>query len=505
MPTSTLKALSPAEFDYWKAQHLLNRAGFGGTPSQARALTRMGLHEAVDYIVDYGSLPPPTEEAEPFRSDIMRPPTEEERAFARAARQNNDEVALERLQRERNQRQATDREQMRNIKRWWLKRMIETGRPLEEKMTLFWHGHFATGYRTIEDSWHMLLQNQLFRRHATGSFAKLCAGIIRDPAMLKYLDNDENRRNAPNENLARELMELFVLGEGRDYSERDIKEGARALTGYTFVDDEFVFRPNQHDDRPKTILGQTGRFNGDDFLRIILARQVAAEFLCWKLYRFFVNDAHPIAVAGRDVDKDVQAFVRRLAKLLRDSDYEIKPVLRTLFRSEHFHDPANMAACIKSPVQLVVQSVRSLRTPVRSLPALLSACDLMGQDLFQPLNVKGWDGGRSWINTATFFVRQNVVVYLLTGRRPDQYAWEENSDVYDATHLVEHLGEERGSRPSVQDAVAYLLRFMLGTEPHPARVAKITEFVEATGGVVDNDRLVATLALIGAMPEYQLC
>jgi uncharacterized protein (DUF1800 family) len=505
MPTSSLKAIKPTEFDYWKAQHLLNRAGFGGTPSQARALARMGVDEAVDYVVDFDEVSSQTEDTSEFRSDIMRPPTAEERAIARAARQNNDELALERLQRERNQRQATDREQMRAIQRWWLKRMIETGRPLEEKMTLFFHGHFATGYRTIEDSWHMLLQNQLFRRYAVGNFGDLCAAIIRDPAMLKYLDNDENRRASPNENLARELMELFVLGEGQGYSERDIKEGARSLTGYTFDDDQFVFRPGQHDDRPKTILGQTGRFNGDDFLRILLARPVASEFLCWKLYRFFVNDSHPVAVAGGDVDKDVQGFVRNLAKLLRSSDYDLRPVLKALFRSEHFHDPANMAALIKSPVQLVVQSIRSLRTPVRSLSALLSACDLMGQDLFFPPNVKGWDGGRAWINTATFFVRQNVVVYLLTGRRPDQYSWEENSDVYDATHLVEHLAESSGGRPSTPETVAYLLRFMLGAEPRPERIERIVEFVNQTGGTFDNDRLVATLSLIGAMPEHQLC
>ena len=505
MPTSSLKALPSKEFDYWKAQHLLNRAGFGGTPSQARALARMGLDEAVDYIVKFEKAPAPEAGIEEFRSDIMRPPTEEERAMARAARQSNDEAVLERLQRERNRRQAEDREQVQAMRRWWLKRLIESGRPLEEKMTLFWHGHFATGYRTIEDSWHMLMQNQLFRTHAVGNFAELCAAVIRDPAMLKYLDNDENRRASPNENLARELMELFVLGEGNGYGERDIREGARALTGFTFEDDTFVFRPAQHDDRPKTILGQTGRFDGDDFLRIILSRPAASEFICAKLYRYFVNDTPGLLDPGRDGDKDVQGFVRKLAKELRDREYDLRPVLGTLFRSEHFYDPANMASLIKSPVQLVVQSVRSLRTPVRSLAALLSACDLMGQDLFFPPNVKGWDGGRSWVNTATFFVRQNVLVYLLTGRRPDQYPWEENGDVYDATHLVEHLAEESGGSPPPRETIAYLMRFMLGQEPHPQRVERIAEFVAKTGDTLDNDRIIATLALIGAMPEYQLC
>jgi len=497
MPVNSLRPLKPTDFDYWKAQHLLNRAGFGGTPSQARALARMGLDEAVDHLVEFDKVAPLPDDETTFAGDIMRPPTEEERAEARRARQSNDEPALERVQRERNRRQAADREQMGAIQRWWLKRMIETGRPLEEKLTLFWHGHFATGYRTIEDSWHMLQQNQLYRKHAAGSFSELCFAVIRDPAMLKYLDNDENRRSSPNENLARELMELFVLGEGHDYTESDIKEGARALTGYSFEDDAFVFRANQHDDGPKKILGKTGNFDGDDFLRIILARPVASEFICWKLYRFFVND-----LPGTP-DKDTQGFILKLAKELRERDYNLKPVLKQLFKSEHFYDSANVAALIKSPVQLIVQTVRSLRTPVRSLNALNSACDLMGQDLFYPPNVKGWDGGRAWINTSTLFVRHNVVIYLLTGRRPEQYPWEANGATYDSLHLVEHLAE--GGPPPAGEAIPYLLRFTLGSEPRPERVDRLIRFVEETGGSIDNDRMIAVLALIAAMPEYQLC
>lgn len=501
MATSPLRSLKPKDFDYWKASHLLNRAGFGGTPSQARALARLGLDEAVDYLVDYEKVTAPADDTGTFDADIMRPPTEEERAEQRRARQQNDEAALERFQRERNRRQASDRGQIAAMQRWWFKRLVESGRPLEEKMTLFWHGHFATGYRTIEDSWHMLVQNQLFRQHATGSFADLCFAIIRDPAMLEYLDNDENRRSSPNENLARELMELFVLGEGNGYTERDIKEGARALTGFSFEDDAFVFRRGQHDDGRKSILGQTGAFDGDGFLKILLSRPACSEFICWKLYRFFVNDAPDQNGAP---EKEVQQIVLKLARHLRDNEYQLKPVLKALFTSEHFYAPENTAALIKSPVQLVVQAIRSLRTPVRSLAALASACDLMGQDLFYPPNVKGWDVGRSWINTSTFFIRQNVVVYLLTGRRPDQYPWDADSAVYDAMHLVDHLREDGGT-PSTREAVAYLARFMLGVEPHPQRLDRLVKFVEETGGSLDNDRLVATLALIGAMPEYQLC
>ncbi len=499
MATGLLKPLPKTEFDYWKAQHLLNRAGFGGTPAQARSLADLGFEGAIDYVVDYEKIAPPgdSDETSEFRSDIMRPPSADEQAQARRARQNQDEAVLEMLQQQRQQRERADRGQIASMQKWWLKRMIESGRPLEEKLTLFWHGHFATGYRTIEDSWHMYVQNQLFRKYASGNFADLVFQVIRDPAMLKYLDNDENRRQSPNENLARELMELFVLGEGNDYTEKDIKEGARALTGYTFDDDAFVYRENQHDPTPKTIMGRKAD-TGDDFVKIILSHRVASEFICSKLYRFFVNDAPGIPA------KPVQKYIEDLAALLRKNDYEIKPVLKAMFSSQHFYDESNVAALIKNPVQLIVQAIRSLRTPARQLSALVSACDLMGQNLFYPPNVKGWDGGRSWINTSTLFVRQNVLIYLLTGRRPEQYDWQAETSVCDLTHIIDHLPDPSGSQ-SIPDAVRYLLRFTLGREPHLDRVNELTDFVRSHGNRLDNDRLVGCVSLITAMPEYQLC
>ena len=212
MPINSLRELKPQDFDYWKANHLVNRAGFGGTPSQVRALHKLGLEGAVDFIVDYDNLQYSAVPSNQFSSDIMRPPTEEERRMIAEARRTNNEAIRERLQQERQRRQAADREQMRDIQKWWMRRIIETSRPLEEKMTLFWHGHFATGYRAIEDSYHMFLQNQFFRANATGNFADLVFGIIRDPAMLEYLNNNQNSRQSTNENLARELMELFTLG-----------------------------------------------------------------------------------------------------------------------------------------------------------------------------------------------------------------------------------------------------------------------------------------------------
>ncbi|MGI9013489.1 MAG: DUF1800 domain-containing protein [Phycisphaerales bacterium] len=501
---SSLRPLAAAEFDYWKAQHLLNRAGFGGTPAQARALADLGLNKAIEYIINYETIEAEPVTADQFDGTIMRPPTQEEQQALAAARRQQDEAFVEQFRMERQRRQGADRRQHADVQAWWLKRMIQSPRPLEEKMTLFWHGHFATGYRTIENSYDMFQQNQFFRANATGNFAELVYGIIRDPAMLRYLNNNQNRRQAPNENLARELMELFVLGEGNAYTEVDIKEGARALTGYTYRYDESLghhmpfFDQGQHDPTPKRILGKVGPWDGVDFCRIILQNHYASQFICWKFYRFFVND-----LPG-DPDQPTQQFILKLAELLRKSNYELKPVLTALFKSEHFYHESNRASLIKSPTQLIVQAVRSMYTPVRSLRALVGAGDLMGQDLLMPPSVKGWDGGRSWINTATLYVRQNLLVYLLTGRRPNTYEWEISSERYDATHLVANLPRESG-RVRVEDAVPYLLRFILGADPPPERTRALLQFAQSHAGPLDNDMIVALLSLITAMPEYQLC
>ena len=498
MPPSSLRPLRHQDFDYWKAQHLLQRAGFGGTPGQIHQLARLGLAKAVDYIIDYEGIAYQPVDPADFDPDIWIPrPADERRSFQRA-RQTGDEVMLEKFRRDRQQRQRADRQQISRLQRWWLKRMIETPRPLEEKMTLFWHGHFATGYRAIENSYHMFQQNQLFRSYAVGNFRMLTHAIIHDPAMLRYLNNNQNRRRSPNENLARELMELFTLGEGNGYSESDIKEGARALTGYTFDDDRFVFNRQMHDSGPKHILGRTGDFDGNDFVELIFQQQYASEHITLKLYRNFVNDL------PNGPDQSQQEFILALARKFRSSDYDVKEMLRILFKSEHFYDSANVVARIKSPIQLIVQSIRSLQTPARSLNALLNASDLMGQNLFFPPSVKGWDGSRSWINTSTLFVRQNLIIYLLTGRRPDSYAWQADGSAYDAMHLVEDLDLDN-DRVDPQTAATYLLRVTLGADPHPLRVETLVEFLRACGGRLDHNVLIGALSLIAAMPEYQLC
>ncbi len=499
MPTATLKPLRPDAFGHWEANHLLRRAGFGGTPDQVRLLVEWGLDRSVDYLIKYREIPTEAIKPDDFRGDIMTPPSPEERLAYRKAQEAQDEVTLERLRRLRQERQRQDRQQVRAMQQWWLKRMIETPRPLEEKMTLFLHGHFATGYRTIENSYHMFLQNQMFRKYAVGNFAELCFQIIRDPAMLAFLDNNESHKRQPNENLARELMELFTLGEGNGYTENDIKEGARALTGYSFEGNEFLFREDFHDDGQKVIFGKRGTYNGDDFVRLILGRTQCSEFIALKLYRFFVND-----LPG-PVEPAVKTFILNLAREMRSNKYDLAPVLGTLFRSEHFYDEANIAAEIKSPVQLVVEAVRSLKTPILDLNILVDALELMGQDVFFPPSVKGWVGGRSWINTSTLFVRQNLLTHLLTGRLPSGFRGSSTRSKFDAMHLLAHLTKGSDGEYAQTEAVDFLLKSCLGAKPLEARRATLLEFADSNGGRVNNELIIGMLCLITAMPEYQLC
>lgn len=500
LPT-TLDRIRDHDFGYDQARHLLWRAGFGGTPRQIETLAAWGPEKAVDHLLEAENVPYEQPTADEFDRNIMRPPTEAERLEAQAARRRRDEDTLARQRLVRQQRQRQDRRQVADMQRWWLERLIETPRPLEEKMALFWHGHFATSYRTIENSYHMYQQNQLFRRHAVGSYKDLLFAIIRDPAMLAYLDNNDSRVGRPNENLARELMELFSLGVGA-YSEQDIKEGARALTGYTFRDDEFYFNDNNHDKGPKAILGARGNFNGEGFVGVILRQKACAHFIASKLYDFFALHLNAV---GTDDEPAVRRVTARLAGELRRSDYNVRPVLRRLFLSKHFYHPRIVNNRIKSPAELVIGAVRSLNTPVRDMSVLLQAMDLMGQSLLYPPSVKGWDGGRSWVNTSTIFVRQNLMNFLLTGKLPVGYDSAARDEKYDPTPLLAPLAKaDPAAARDPERVIDYLLRFTLG-HTHDQAHAVLAEFAAEHGNTIKPDTVTGMLLLVAAMPEYQLC
>jgi hypothetical protein len=262
-------------------------------------------------------------------------------------------------------------------------------------MALFWHGHFATGEEKIRDYRKMEQQLALLHRHATGNFRTLLIEVARGPAMLAYLDAAENVKGAPNENFAREVMELFTMGVG-NYTEKDIREGARAFTGW--IDDDLDFRidPAKHDDGEKTFLGGTGRFDGVDVLNIILEQKITAEFIAGKLYRFFVRE---------NISPDVQG---KLGAVLRDNDYEIAPLMRTIFLSKDFYSAPSTGTHIKGPVELIVSTYRKLGVKhLPGIPDLYVTGRELGQILLNPPTVAGWAQGRAWITPGLLLARGN--------------------------------------------------------------------------------------------------
>ena len=336
-----LEPLPDSDWTPLHAAHLLRRAGFGGTPAEVDALHGLGLRKAVDRLLDW-SAPDP---ALP-RMKIAVTSRPDRREFAGLTREQRQAKAREYRRR--------DRQQYAVIREWWMRGMIRTIHPTRERLALFWHGHFTSGYRDVRNSYHLYIQNTTLRRLAGGSFAELLHEISRDPAMLEYLDNNRNRKGAPNENYAREVMELFTLGEGA-YTERDIKEAARALTGWTFSGNRFRFDVRNHDAGEKTILGRTGNFDGAQFLDILLDQPPAYRWIARRLFEYFAH--------RRPTDADIDG----LARTLKRADWQLKPMLRQLFLSNEFYSARSMRTRIKGPVELLVGMHKSLGSPHRRL------------------------------------------------------------------------------------------------------------------------------------------
>lgn len=283
----------------------------------------------------------------------------------------------------------------------WVYRLMQTPDQLREVMTVFWHGHFATSGDKVDDAGMLWQQNQLLRTHALGNFRGLTQAIAQDPAMLVYLDSESNRKAHPNENFARELMELFCLGEG-NYTEADVQELSRCFTGWEIRNGRFRKNRYQQDTGGKTVLGNWGQFDGEQAIDIILAQDAMPRFIAGKLFKYFVCDE----------PSPPERLLAPLAKLLRESDLEIEPTVNRILRSKIFFSEAALAKKIKSPVQLAISLLRNfdLSTNAEKLADDLKA---VGQGLFFPPNVKGWDGGRTWINSSTLLGRSNMMHRIL--------------------------------------------------------------------------------------------
>ncbi len=366
------------------ATRLTVRSGLGPDPAIAGRLTgrpaRLAVQEMVATARGRRSA---AIEAPPWKDDPLPLPGER--------------AGLTSEQRRERQRQVVSRGM--ELQAWWMREMLETPDPLVERMTLFWHGHFTSSLREVRVPQLLYRQNVLLRSHALGNYRALLHAVARDPAMLLYLDNQQNRRDAPNENFARELLELFTLGEGH-YSEADVREAARAFTGWKMVPPEgrFAVNPRQHDDGEKRFLGATGRLDGDDVIGRILAQPRAAEFIVAKLWREFVS---PVPESRR---------AATLASMFR-RDYEIAPLVEALLRISVELPDRDAGQLVKSPVEFVVGTLRSLELPLPPRAAAL-ACTQLGQTLLAPPNVRGWPGGNQWITTQTLLARREFVLAL---------------------------------------------------------------------------------------------
>ena len=421
-----------------EAAHLLGRAQFGFTPKELELATKESLVATVDRL-----LAPQAESVEYQQAE----------AALRKTSLATGEIG--------------------DLKVWWLYRMWASANPLGEKLAVLWHNHFATSYAKVRSVPQMLAQNDLIRTHARGDFKQLLHGMAVDTAMLVWLDGNANRKRHPNENFAREIMELFALGVG-NYTEQDIQEAARSFTGWHMREGAFWFNRLQHDESPKTVFGQTGNFDGKQIVDLCLAQPACPRFLAMKLLKTFVL-TNPTA-----------EIIDAVAARLSHHQLILAPVMRELLTSQLFFEVAHRRTVIKSPLDLVVGSLRSVAQTVK-WPPIVKLLGELGQDVFEPPSVKGWEGGRLWINSSTLLMRTNFATALASGEQV-------------ATLLKSVSDGAGGTSESVVARIDKLL--LAGAADERLRADLVTHHKQADGDAVQKLRSVMQLVL--SLPEYQL-
>jgi hypothetical protein len=408
-----LTPIAASDWNYDLAAHLLERAGFGGTPEEIQALAKLTPAEAVRQLVYFQKIEnnlPPFEHSG-IHDPGLEPFPESRPAVTKLAKEKGEALGIKVKAGGDRPLQPIVNEffywlrasvlETQRVAYWWANRMVSTRHPLEEKMALFWHGHFAVNESKVRDYRKMLGQLELFYKHGTGNFRDLMVAEAQDPAMLSFLDAGVNVKGAPNENFAREIMELFTMGVG-NYTEKDIREAARAFTGWNYDDLKFVVNKDRHDDGMKTFLGKTGNFDGVNVIDIIMQQPVTAKYISGKIYRYFVR---------QDLSPELQ---EKLGATLRNANYNVAPLLETIFLSRDFYSPASVGTQIKSPVQLAVSTYRKLGLKeAPGVPDFNIATGTLGQRLFSPPTVAGWAEGRSWMTPGLLLERGNFVRDIL--------------------------------------------------------------------------------------------
>jgi hypothetical protein len=409
-----LAPLDPSQWNRQYAAHLLERAGFGATPEEIDRLVELTPQQAVGRLVYFDGVDN-VEQTAFEHSGVFKPgldPFPPSRPATTTLAKNTGEALGVKVKKSGNRpmqavvneffywlrasRLETDR-----VVYWWANRMLSSPRPLEEKMALFWHGHFATNEDKVRDYRKMLKQLELFQREGLGDFRRLLIGVAQDPAMLAFLDAGVNVKGAPNENFAREIMELFTMGVG-NYSEADIREAARAFTGWNYVGLDFRVSPDMHDDGEKQVLGHTGPFDGVDVIDIILDQPATPEFVAAKIYRYFVRET---------LEPNLQ---RELGKRLKAGNYALAPFLEMVFLSQDFYAHESIATRIKSPAELLVSTYKKLDLDrIPGAPDFNLLTEALGQRLMHPPTVAGWVQGRRWITPGLLLERGNFALDVM--------------------------------------------------------------------------------------------
>jgi uncharacterized protein (DUF1800 family) len=476
-----LDKLDPAaEWAPWKpaqawnvkwASHLYRRATFGASRPELKEAVSSGLEATVDRLF----AAPKEARKRPAIIDGP-PPTNPATAMPDATKQG----AI--------------------LRAAWLQRTIDGVEPLREKLSLFWHNHFATSIKKVNDGQLMEKQGELIFTHAIGSFRRMLGDLSRDPAMLVWLDSNQNVKSHPNENFAREVMELFSLGVG-NYTEKDIQEAARAFTGWHTSGGRFSLVKSEHDGGPKTVLTQTGTWGGEDVLRILLEQPACAKFIARKLYHFFVNENLP----------PPDSFLAPIADAFRKSDYDIAVPVRMILLSKHFYSDYAYRQKVKWPIEYAVGMVRMVGVGVTGRItvnpySLLGVLELMGQQLYAPPNVKGWEAGKAWLNTATVLARHNFAHSLVNGMGDlNEYAKKFNLQTFfPAVNPLAFVLREGITEPDkIVDLYADLL---LPGDLRPEVRGKLITHIE--GAPKDTEahaqRCRDALFVLLTLPEYQL-
>jgi uncharacterized protein (DUF1800 family) len=475
-----------------KNQHLLWRAGFGPMAENAADLDKVSQKELWALLLKTSVKTPEKINVAQNLVDGLYKGVQD------VAKMQKSELTNDQKKRIREQ----SREDLKNLNILWLEEMINSEAQLREKMSLFWHGHFAC--RVINSYFQQELL-QIIRENALGNFKDMLMAVSKSPSMLQFLNNQQNKKQHPNENFAREVMELFTMGRG-NYTENDVKESARAFTGWAFdLNGEFVFRRFQHDDGSKTVLGKTGKFDGEDIINLLLEQKQTAKFICKKIYKYFVNE---------NVDDEKVAL---LADGFYKSGYDIKKLMEDIFTSTWFYDEKNIGTKIKSPIELLAGIRRLLPMEMENDQAQLLFQKTLGQILFYPPNVAGWPGGKNWIDSSSLMLRLRIPQILSANDIMDIRP-KTDDDVQGG--MMEATAKKikevtRGGTAKIDWA---LVSKVFEATAREKLLQKITDTVLQTKGHVNDTLLEKYLnsenrenfiksAIVNLMstPEYQLC